>query len=129
MKALAAKYVVRGPLGLETSESYDIVGCSLPALIQLLTGATGSLGAHLVHELCRTTSGNVVCLVRASDDTLARQRVLHALHAKELEVDQSRLVAIAADTSENQFGLKEDHYRALLRRIAVVIHVGERRSS
>src|SRR5205807_2396071 len=40
--------------------------CGDPHTI-LLTGATGFLGAHLLHELCNRTTAAIYCLVRARD--------------------------------------------------------------
>jgi len=41
----------------------------------LLTGATGYLGAFLLHELLNSTRGRVYCVVRAADEVAARARL------------------------------------------------------
>ncbi|KAL8713732.1 MAG: hypothetical protein Q9220_002258 [cf. Caloplaca sp. 1 TL-2023] len=51
--------------------------------VVLLTGATGSLGAHILHILrsSRTTS-HIICLVRASTPLAAHERITKALIAR-----------------------------------------------
>ena len=41
----------------------------------LLTGATGFVGAHLLHQLLRQTDARMVCLVRAQDEAQAMERL------------------------------------------------------
>ncbi len=73
---------------------------------QVLTGATGSLGAHLLHRLL--TSDNVamvVCLVRGNSHADARRRVADSLATRGLPSleslqDKSRLFVYAADLAE-----------------------------
>ena len=50
----------------------------------LLTGSTGFLGAHLLHELLATTTARVWCLVRARDGAHALQRITDAAARYEL---------------------------------------------
>ena len=54
-----------------------------PARTVLVTGATGSLGAALAKALLRTTSVDVLALVRAEDEGLARRRLDRALERHE----------------------------------------------
>ncbi len=54
-----------------------------PARTVLVTGATGSLGAAFVKALLRTTSVDVLALVRAEDEGLARRRLDRALERHE----------------------------------------------
>jgi len=44
----------------------------------LLTGATGFLGAHILHELLLSCKGEVYCLARAASQEEARQRLLES---------------------------------------------------
>lgn len=51
----------------------------------MLTGATGSLGAHLLEQLLNLDSvDRVICLVRASSDKEALQRVDESLAQRRL---------------------------------------------
>ena len=58
-------------------------GPRTPTQTVLVTGATGSLGAALVKALLRTTSVEVLALVRAEDEGLARRRLGRALERHE----------------------------------------------
>ena len=47
---------------------------------QLLTGATGTLGAHILHELLGNTDvRQIFCLVRAADEEEGHKRVSKSL--------------------------------------------------
>ena len=72
------------PPGLEidTPPAVD-AGPRTPAQTVLVTGATGSLGAAFVKALLRTTSVDVLALVRAEDEGLARWRLDRALERHE----------------------------------------------
>jgi thioester reductase-like protein len=70
----------------------------------VLTGATGSLGAHLLDQLLsRKDVTKVICLVRAKDDKDAMQRVEDSLKQRELSGVASRpdgsVEACASDLS------------------------------
>jgi len=64
----------------------------------LLTGATGFLGAFLLHELLRTTDGRVYCVVRAEDEAAGLRRLEHAAARFGLPApDPARVCAVPAD--------------------------------
>ncbi|KAL5050776.1 hypothetical protein BDW71DRAFT_203499 [Aspergillus fruticulosus] len=95
----------------------------------VVTGATGSLGAHIVAQLVRTARvRKVYCLVRASSPLTAFQRVRQSLHARfllsSLTPDAERkIVALPADLSNNiRLGLAEDVYEELISSITAVMH-------
>lgn len=105
-----------------TYDSEDIVD------EQLLTGATGSLGVHLLHLLSSDLSGNdgkIVCLVRATGDSSARSRILEIVSSRGLEIDESRLVALAADVTKENLGLSASVYDGLIKTVETVIHVSD----
>lgn len=70
-----------------------------PPRAMLVTGASGFLGAHLVHALLRLSAGRVVALARAPSDAEALERVRRALAGYRLWAPsfESRLAAVAAD--------------------------------
>ncbi|GAB4210738.1 MAG: hypothetical protein OHK0022_44320 [Roseiflexaceae bacterium] len=74
----------------------------------LLTGATGFVGAWLLHELLARTGAEVVCLVRAGDAAQAAERVRAALAAQGLpdHTRAPRFRAIPADLSQPLLGLE-----------------------
>jgi phthiocerol/phenolphthiocerol synthesis type-I polyketide synthase E len=67
----------------------------------LLTGATGYLGAFLLHELVTATTGRVYCVVRATDEAEAFAR-LSANAAKFLlpPPDPARVFAVPGDLGD-----------------------------
>jgi len=105
-----------------TSDSEDIVD------EQLLTGATGSLGAHLLHLLSSNSSGNngkILCLVRAADDASAHSRILQIVASRGLEIDENRVVALAADVTKENLGLSASVYEGLVKTVETVVHVSD----
>jgi L-aminoadipate-semialdehyde dehydrogenase len=97
-----------------------------PADEQLLTGATGSLGVHLLHRLCASRlakESKIICLVRAKDDETARSRILDVVSARGLQIDESRLVALAADVTKDNLGLSASVYDGLVKTVETLIHV------
>ncbi|QKV80602.1 thioester reductase domain-containing protein [Amycolatopsis sp. Hca4] len=93
----------------------------------LLTGATGYLGAFLLHELLKTTQGRVYCLVRAADPAEAAARLREAAAAVALPApDPDRAVAVPADL--RTFGGTADSLAGgvLADRIGHVVHCAAR---
>ncbi len=93
-----------------------------------LTGATGFLGAHLLHELLEQTPGPVLCLVRAADEAAGARRLRRALERRRLwrEVDGDRIVPLVGDLAEPRFGLSEARFEELGRELGAVYHDGAR---
>jgi amino acid adenylation domain-containing protein/thioester reductase-like protein len=91
----------------------------------LLTGATGFLGAYLLSELLAATDARVWCLVRASGDEDARDRIAAAAARYELPAPpDDRVVPVAGDLAEPGLGLPPETFRGLARDIDVIYHVG-----
>ncbi|MCF6522656.1 non-ribosomal peptide synthetase [Streptomyces sp. JJ36] len=92
----------------------------------LVTGATGFVGARTVHRLLATTATRVVCVVRAADDTLARQRVVRALGDQGLwdEAYAPRLEACRGDLGRPRFGWDPDRWQAYAAECDAVLHAG-----
>ncbi|MDM4719460.1 thioester reductase domain-containing protein [Micromonospora sp. WMMA1363] len=90
----------------------------------LLTGATGFLGAFLLRDLMRTTHAVVHCLVRAADEKEALGRLRDNLRWYEFldEIDPSRLSVVVGDLAAPRFGLSEERFDDLARRVDVVYH-------
>ena len=92
----------------------------------LLTGSTGFLGAHLLHELLTHTDSTVHCLVRAKDDQEAADRLEGTIgyyfgeEAKLLFAH--RVHAIRGDVSQSEFGLTKEGYKILGKTVDTVIH-------
>ena len=90
----------------------------------LLTGSTGFLGSHLLAEILRTRSPKISCIVRASDDTIAWNRIKNALQTWNLWEDSfaSRFDAFSGDVCKPFLGLSTERYLCLARRVDTVYH-------
>lgn len=89
--------------------------------IVVLTGATGSLGAHLLAQLLNCPDVRYLyCLVRGENP---QERVLQALQQRNLPITKpSRLIALTSDLSESELGLSPEIYQHLLTQVTTIIH-------
>jgi amino acid adenylation domain-containing protein/thioester reductase-like protein len=91
----------------------------------LLTGATGFLGAHLLHELISATGARLHCLVREQGHTDALARISAAAARYELPAPPpDRVVPLAGDLAQPQLGLPDRAFRQLAADIDVIYHPG-----
>lgn len=84
----------------------------------LLTGATGFLGVHLLHELLSKTPHTIYCLVR--DPKKLRQHIKYYYGAEEAESE--RIIQVVGDLSFPHFGLSDHEYYILVDKVGVVYH-------
>ena len=82
----------------------------------LLTGATGFLGSHILRELLRRRL-HVICLVRSEEKL---KNVLKYYFPKENEY--FRYKVRIGDINQPRFGLSEDDYALLAKKVDMVIH-------
>ena len=82
----------------------------------LLTGATGFLGSHILRELLRRKV-HVICLVRNEDKL---KSVLKYYFPKEHEY--FRYKVRRGDINQVRFGMSEDDYELLVKKVDMVIH-------
>ncbi|MDA0634427.1 amino acid adenylation domain-containing protein [Nonomuraea sp. MCN248] len=90
----------------------------------LLTGATGFLGAHLVGELLARTDAEIICLVRASGERQAEERVLGNLRAYGLDAPPGRVRGLPGDLTAARFGLDRERFAELAGAVDVICHNG-----
>jgi amino acid adenylation domain-containing protein/thioester reductase-like protein len=92
----------------------------------LLTGATGFLGVHLLHELLEKTSANIHCLVRAENVSEARNKLKNKLSFYQLwnEQHSQRIIPIIGNLEKNLLGLSEKEFQDLASQIDVTYHNG-----
>ncbi|KAI1502205.1 putative polyketide synthase, partial [Biscogniauxia marginata] len=91
----------------------------------LVTGATGSLGSHLVKEFAeRPDVKTVICLNRRSNSNpLARQKEAFASRGVSLDSDAlGKLQVLETDTAKPKLGLGEADYAALVRSVTAILH-------
>ncbi|KEO83516.1 non-ribosomal peptide synthetase [Tumebacillus flagellatus] len=102
----------------------------------LLTGATGYLGAHILHELYEKTDAHIVCLVRPSDDVTGEERLEEILRFyfgdETAERMSPRVTVFAGDLGAERLGLSpenaayiEEHVDAIIHSAADVRHYGD----
>jgi thioester reductase-like protein len=92
---------------------------------QILTGATGSLGAHVLAQLVSNENVKAVyCLVRATSQEAARDRVLSILAAKKVgNLDNAdKILCFPSDLSREDLGLPSSTVNALQESLTTVIH-------
>lgn len=90
---------------------------------QLVTGATGALGAFILSQLLKAyPSANFICLCRGKSNADAVQRVIESLHKRHLDVDMKRVQCFKADLAAEQLGLSSNDFEAC-RKATTVIHV------
>ncbi len=92
----------------------------------LLTGATGFLGAFLLHELLQQTSAHIHCLIRAADYNSAQQRLRQHLQHYQLWRDDyaDRITLVVGDLSQPDLGLTQAELQALAYQVDRIYHNG-----
>lgn len=95
----------------------------------VLTGATGSLGAHIVAQLVQSDNvRKVYCLVRAKSTSAARRRVAQSLRTRKVSLGLSpaaerKIVALPADLSNPEnLGLDDNVFCKIKQTVTSVIH-------
>ncbi|TPX08586.1 uncharacterized protein E0L32_009925 [Thyridium curvatum] len=97
----------------------------------LLTGVTGFLGAFLLKDLLENTSAQIVCLVRFPNPTEQTKGAGMARLRKNLldlgiwdDAVLDRVEIQPGNLARKRFGLPNDDFEELARRVQVVIHAG-----
>jgi thioester reductase-like protein len=90
----------------------------------LLTGATGFLGRQLLHEFLSNTDINIVCIIRAESDELARVRLHDALRDAGLnqDIDEARIRVIHGDIRQPKLGILPSTYVELVAQVNAIYH-------
>jgi len=92
----------------------------------LLTGATGFVGAFLLHDLLEKTSADVHCLLRAEDMEQGRQRLKRNLNSYSLwdESFSHRVKPVPGDLGAPQLGLNDEVFEELAGQMDWIYHNG-----
>ncbi|HFL6280765.1 TPA: thioester reductase domain-containing protein [Pseudomonas aeruginosa] len=134
--------VLANQLRLDTMISSDILRAAaklapptdLPPSQVLLTGASGFVGRFLALDLAQglvPRAGTLYCLVRATSDAMARQRLVESLAAS-AELQQrlvalelsGRLVVLAGDLTKPRLGLAQPTWDMLVHKVEAIVHNG-----
>ncbi|PNP49986.1 hypothetical protein THARTR1_09317 [Trichoderma harzianum] len=94
----------------------------------VVTGATGSLGAHVVAKLApRPDIDRIYCLVRADDSSHGHKRVVSSMiqrrvfHSLSLS-SRRKIVVLPSDLAKPDLGLSTSTYKAITEELSAVIH-------
>ena len=94
--------------------------------VVLLTGATGALGAHILHQLRADSSiYKIICLVRAVDSAAACARVHKSLLQRRkpgLETTDKRVQVLIGKAGAPSLGLEEAVYELIRDQVTHIIH-------
>ena len=92
----------------------------------LVTGTTGSLGAHVLAQLAsRKDVVQIYCLIRATSKESAMHRLEQSLKERELVVepaDWSKIIAMPSDFRKDHLGLSDVDYDKVISSLTGVIH-------
>ncbi|KAH6629751.1 hypothetical protein C7974DRAFT_359737 [Boeremia exigua] len=92
----------------------------------VLTGTTGSLGAHVLAQLVsRNDIEAVHCLVRAKDHQDAARRITESLLQRKIYLPleaRAKINALPSDFSDTHLGLPFATYNAIAQKVSHVIH-------
>jgi len=84
-----------------------------------ITGATGFVGACLIHKLLEQDNVHLSLLVRSSEKKTASDRVLDLLKNKS---NMERITVYDGDISKENFGLNETEWNELTTKIDTIFH-------
>ena len=96
--------------------------------VKVVTGATGSLGAHTIAQLVVLPHVKLVhCLVRAKSMASARRRVVDSLRERQIYHQlplsaRRKIVALPSDFSKADLGLGWETYDNIARNLTSLIH-------
>jgi thioester reductase-like protein len=94
--------------------------------VVLLTGATGTVGIHILTKLARQDNVTAVwAIVRASSVAQASERISEALSSRDLyltEMERAKIVPFLGDLSKPDLGLEKENFEKLESQLTHVIH-------
>lgn len=98
----------------------------------LITGATGFVGAYLLHDLLADISvGKIYVLCRNIQQDNERQRLIDAYHKFSIDnldvlVYTKNIRMIEGDITQPSLGINKVHYKELCKEVDVIYHVAAR---
>ena len=111
--------------GVVSGQIFSKKNASEGGSVVLLTGATGFVGAFILHEIIRCDPWvRVICLVRAETNKAAALRVSNTLAYYNLQCASFQWSAMAGNLAKEQFGLSKEAYEHLEDTLDEVYHAG-----
>lgn len=110
------------PAALSTHPDTQVL---LAESVVLVTGATGSLGSHVVADLAEDPNINTVVCVNRRGSVATQTRQLQAFSSRGIDLPPdvlSKLRFVEADTSKPQLGLANPEYLWLVQHVTHIIH-------
>lgn len=91
---------------------------------QILTGATGSIGAHTLAQMtANAKTKKIYCLVRGDNPS---QRILDSLSERRLKLSgasMAKIIPFAGDLTRKDLGLDASFLAQMKREVSLVIHI------
>ncbi|KID96266.1 Beta-ketoacyl synthase, partial [Metarhizium majus ARSEF 297] len=126
MRLVAAYTTGWESAALEAAANGTIGNHPRAGAVVVVTGASGSLGSHIVQALAeRPHVANVVCINRTLRDVPAGKRQAEALSSRGIELSpaaREKLRVYGTDASKPQLGLSDDEYAWLAQHGTHIIH-------
>ena len=111
---------------LETAEKDAVASRRSEGGVVVVTGASGSLGSHIVQTLAeRSDVATVVCMNRAVSDVPADKRQEELLSSRGIELSpdaRKKLRVYGTDTSKPHLGLSDEDYDWLAQNGTHIVH-------
>lgn len=107
------------------SSSPSATAPSATEKVILVTGASGSLGGHLVHHLAHLNNVKmVVCLNRENkaEPYVRQQKAMREKGIRSFDVIRSKLLVLQTDSAKPTFGLSSSEYEGLANSVTHLIH-------
>lgn len=91
----------------------------------LLTGASGFLGAHLLHSLYQNSNSKIFCLIRENNKDSAIKRLNTTLKKYQFDLQcNERIIPVLGDLSSPYLGISPAQFATLSETIDVIFHNG-----
>jgi len=110
---------------LNSVAKYDFIVESKPMSNVLLSGATGFLGCHILHNLLLETNHKIYLLVRSNSHQDAYSRIASKFNFYfdvNLDDYQHRVVVLASNLAKKNFELPDNLYDMLINQVDIIIH-------
>ena len=92
----------------------------------LVTGATGSLGSHLIEHFAKQSNvKSVICINRSASGSVPDTRQQQAMTSRGIELSESilsKLQVLETDTTKPLLGLPKDVYDGLVEKTTHILH-------